>query len=352
MFDKCPKLIYEVDGQSGWSSAVRQQLLKLNSSAMKRSFVLVTAARNEEKYIEKPLQAVCGQRVLPIKWVIVSDGSTDRTDEIVRRYQSMSPFLSLVRVDNQSRRDFASKVFALREGLKELQHLRYDYLGILDADISFPADYYERLLRKFEENPKLGIGGGVLMDSLDDGSIIDRHSSPWSVPGGIQFFRRACFEAIGGLMPLRLGEEDQIAEVKARMAGYEVQAFADITGWHYRLTGTGSRAPVKALFTNGLRDYYSGTYLPYQIIKCMKHLTHKPILLAGLCRLCGFLWAGVTRMQREIPPEVIAYLRQEQKSRLLAMVRRGRWWEQSPRTQARYAWAGRPSWPNKAPARD
>ena len=288
---------------------------------MRTDYVLVTAARNEENYIEKPLRAVVSQTVAPIKWIVVSDGSTDRTDAIVRGYESQHPFLKLVRVDNQSGRDFASKVFALKEGFKALKDERYDYLGILDADISFPPYYYERLLQKFEENPKLGIGGGVLMDILEDGSIVDRHSSPWSVPGGIQFYRKACFEAIGGLLPLRLGEEDQIAEVKTRMAGYEVRAFPDLTGSHYRLTGTASSALFRTLFRNGLRDYYAGTYVPYEIVKCLKHLSHRPILLAGFCRFGGFLWAGLTRMPREIPPEVIAYLRREQRDRLLGILR-------------------------------
>ena len=119
-------------------------------------YVLVTAARNEEVYIEKTIKAVISQTTRPKKWVIVSDGSTDRTDEIIKLYANKYAFIQYVRVESQRSRDFASKVYAIREGLKFLRRLDFSFLGNLDADVSIEPNYYECVLSKFQENPKLG----------------------------------------------------------------------------------------------------------------------------------------------------------------------------------------------------
>src|SRR5687767_1529758 len=123
------------------------------------SYVLITPARNEEKFIESTIRSVIGQSVRPLRWVIVSDGSTDGTDGIVKRYADEHPWIELLRMPERTERDFGGKVRCFNCGYERLKGLEFDLMGNLDADITFEADYYEFLLGKFEANPQLGIGG-------------------------------------------------------------------------------------------------------------------------------------------------------------------------------------------------
>src|SRR5882672_10582845 len=112
------------------------------------SYVIVTPARNEARFIEKTLDSVVGQTVLPLKWVIVSDGSTDDTDEIVQRYALRYPWIELVRMPERKERSFAGKVHAFNAGYDRVNDLDYSVLVSLDGDISFEAGYFSFLLEK------------------------------------------------------------------------------------------------------------------------------------------------------------------------------------------------------------
>ena len=121
------------------------------------SYALVTPARNEESHLEELIRSVAGQTVLPIRWVIVSDGSTDRTDEIVRSHAERYPWIVLLRRDRDSNRHFAGKWYAVNAGYESLSQLEFDLIGNLDADITLPPDYYEFLIARFQETPQLGV---------------------------------------------------------------------------------------------------------------------------------------------------------------------------------------------------
>jgi biofilm PGA synthesis N-glycosyltransferase PgaC len=165
------------------------------------SYVLITPARNEEAYIAQTLKSVTSQTVLPLRWVIVSDGSTDRTDAIVSKYATEHSWIELLRMPERTERHFAGKVYAFNAGLDRVKHLDYDIIGNLDADVSFEPDYLEYLLEKFESMPKLGVAGtnrweGTVMYDYRVSNIDD-------VAGACQLFRRECFEAIGGYKPVK-----------------------------------------------------------------------------------------------------------------------------------------------------
>ena len=113
------------------------------------SYVLITPARNEEQYIRKTIEAVISQTLLPRRWIIVSDGSTDRTDAIVSEYLPGRPWMQLIRREKQSERNFASKAASVNAGLKALETVEYDVVGNLDADITFGSTYFESLMERF-----------------------------------------------------------------------------------------------------------------------------------------------------------------------------------------------------------
>src|SRR3989442_14552513 len=123
------------------------------------TYVLITPARNEEAFIEQTIKSVVCQTILPVKWVIVSDGSTDGTDDIVKKYAAEHKWMELVRMPERTERHFAGKVHAFNAGYEKVRDLNYDIIGNLDADITFEEDYISFLLRKFTENSQLVVGG-------------------------------------------------------------------------------------------------------------------------------------------------------------------------------------------------
>src|SRR5580704_15717832 len=159
-------------------------------------YVLITPARNEAKFIELTLESMVSQTVVPLKWVIVSDGSTDGTDEIVKKYTSDYAWIELIRMPERKERHFAGKVLAFNAGYAKLAGLPYEIIGNLDGDVSFDGDYFDFLLRKFDENPHLGVAGTPFREGSFQYDY--RFTSIEHVSGQCQLFRRECFEAIGG----------------------------------------------------------------------------------------------------------------------------------------------------------
>ena len=163
-------------------------------------YVLITPARNEESFIENTIRSVVSQTVIPQKWVIVSDGSTDRTDEIVKKYTRDHPWIELVRMPEHRDRQFAAKVHCFNAGFEKVKNTEYNVIGNLDADVSFEKDYIEFLLDRFAGNPKLGVAGTPYIENKYN-SASDSFEGENFVNGAIQLFRRQCFEDIGGYIP-------------------------------------------------------------------------------------------------------------------------------------------------------
>jgi cellulose synthase/poly-beta-1,6-N-acetylglucosamine synthase-like glycosyltransferase len=178
-------------------------------------YVLTTAAYNEERHIASTLRSVVRQNIRPSKWVIVSDGSTDGTDRIVQGWARRYPFIEFVRLEKSDSHSFSAKVRALRVGFQLLSHTDYEFIGVLDADLSFEPDYFQSVLDRFANEPKLGIAGGNIAQ-LVDGKLVPRLKDMNSVAGAVQLLRRTCFEQTGGLPALEHGGEDAAMEISAR----------------------------------------------------------------------------------------------------------------------------------------
>ncbi|MGP8153999.1 MAG: glycosyltransferase [Smithella sp.] len=284
---------------------------------IKNNYVLITAARNEEKYIENTIKTIISQTVLPVKWMIVSDGSTDRTEEIVSQYVAQYNFITLVHktANTNVQVDFASKVHAIMIGYKMLAGTDYDFIGILDGDVTFDSFYYENILNKFAENSKLGIAGGIILDQYDDHYIRRSPSNSNYVSGCIQLFHRACYEEIGGLLPIKEGGEDTIAAITAQMKGWVVEAFEELKVYHHKLSKT-TRGKLKEAFRAGRMFYALGSHPLFEIFKCIKSLTTKPYLLFAMTRMCGYLLPFFKKQRRPVTEEFIQFLRKEQLSKL------------------------------------
>jgi glycosyltransferase involved in cell wall biosynthesis len=284
-------------------------------------YVLVTPARNEERFITKTLNSMVTQTLLPERWVIVDDGSTDHTAEIVESYAKRHPWIELVRRVQDRDRNFASKAHAVNTGLERANWLQFEILGNLDADVSFGPDYMEFLMQRFSEDPDLGVAGTPFTQEGDYDSSKDSFEGENYVAGPCQLFRRECFQEVGGYVPNRAGGLDWIAVMTARMKGWKVRAFPEKRFHHSRTLGTAGRGDLRALFSYGEKDYYLGGSPVWQLFRVAYRMAKKPVLLGGLALLSGYCWAALRRVKRAVSPELMRFHRREQKKKLRAIFR-------------------------------
>lgn len=282
----------------------------------KRNYVLITPAYNEEAYLEKTIRSVIAQSLLPDRWVIVSDGSTDKTDEIAAFYAEKHQFIEFVPHKAKVNTEYgiaARKVAAIETGFKRLGDVEYQYFGNLDADISIGEDYYDSLIKKFEDNPKLGLGGSFI-DNVYGNVNYPYFDNPLSVGGSIQFFRRQCWEDIGGYYPGAY--EDSIAVTMARMKGWEVQSFCDIRAYHHKCAGLPGRSNFRAKFHVGRMEHIMGDHILWEAARCAADMFKKPVLLGSFVRFFGYTWSALKGNAIGAPDDVVQYARKEQLRRL------------------------------------
>ena len=201
------------------------------------TYVVITPARNEAQFIELTIQSLVAQSVRPSRWIIVSDGSTDDTDDIVRKYSASHSWIELLRMPERQERHFAGKVQAFNAGYARVRDLPFDAIASLDADISFDPEYFSFLLSKLAEDPHLGLVGTPFKEGPDQ--VYDyRFVNIEHVSGACQLFRRDCFEQIGGYVPVKGGGIDYIAVIGARMRGWRTRTFPEKVCHHHREMGT------------------------------------------------------------------------------------------------------------------
>jgi cellulose synthase/poly-beta-1,6-N-acetylglucosamine synthase-like glycosyltransferase len=278
------------------------------------AYVLITAARNEEEFIELAIQSVVGQRVRPVKWVIVSDGSSDGTNEIVSRYATAYPWIDLVQLPERCGRDFASKARAFNVGLERLTNVRYDAIGNVDADVSFGEDYFEFLVGKLIDNPRLGVVGTAFRDRSLHYDY--RFVSIEHVAGPCQLFRRQCLEAIGGYHPSHVGGVDHIAVLTARMKGWQTKTFTERAYIHHREMGTAGHSILAARFKAGVLDYALGGHPVWEFCRTMYQMSKRPFVIGALMLFAGYISAGMRRVERPVSRELVRFRRREQMQRL------------------------------------
>jgi glycosyltransferase involved in cell wall biosynthesis len=276
-------------------------------------YALLTSAKNEVNFIGNTIKSVLSQVNLPTIWYIVSDGSTDGTDEAIKAYADIYDFIKLKRIESSNNNQgFSSKVFALKHGYEKLYEFKYKYIGILDADITINSTYYQDIMLKFENNPRLGISGGYIYEMNKDGVFVSRKNNrKRSVAGAVQLFRRECFEEINGLQAIRYGGEDTYAEIMARYYGWEVEASPEYKVFHHK-PGHLKRGIWKERIRMGRLDYVLGYQPAYEVMKCMWRIPEAPILLGAIVRMWAYFGAMYTGIIKIPPPNILRHIRKEQ----------------------------------------
>jgi biofilm PGA synthesis N-glycosyltransferase PgaC len=284
-------------------------------------YVLITPARNEVAFIEKTIESVVGQTLPPERWVVVDDGSTDNTARVVEKYISRYPWIELISRPQRLDRDFAGKASAFNAGFERVRPLDFDVIGNLDADISFKPDYFEFLLNKFAEFPKLGMAGTPMREAGYH-ALRDSFYNENDVFGACQLFRRACFEEIGGYVPIKWGGIDWIAVRTARLKGWQTKTFTEKLFYHHRPMGATGSNTWKARFDYGRKDYFLGNHPLWQVFRVAFQMTRQPYILGGLVLLSGYLCSFICRIERPLSPELLSFHRREQIARLKELCRR------------------------------
>jgi glycosyltransferase involved in cell wall biosynthesis len=282
-------------------------------------YCLVTPARNEEALIGFTLESVVRQTILPAEWIIVSDQSTDRTDEIVLSYAANYPFIKLRRLEQRPKRSFASVVFALEAGIGVIQCKDYQFIGLLDSDVKFGPDYYEQIIARFQADSKLGLAGGLVVDCINGVRASNLHSKGESlrdVAGAVQFFSRDCFAALGGLMAVPEGGWDTLTCVQARHCGYHTQTFSEIEVDHLKPRNIAEGNVIRRNQQMGEREYALGYHPLFEVVKCGYRCLDRPLLVGGLSRLWGYVSCYLRGRKRIVPDGAIKQIRQEQLNRL------------------------------------
>jgi glycosyltransferase involved in cell wall biosynthesis len=270
------------------------------------AYLLVTAARNEEAALPGLIECIRAQTVLPVRWIIVSDGSTDGTDAIAARCASEYPWIKYVRRAKPAvelkrvEKVSPGKASAIELALEHACDCEYEFFACLDADVSMPNDYYEKVIGRLLEDPRLGLAGGAVYSVLPDGTDLGGgFTNPHAVSGAVQVFRRQCYEDIGGLKPY--GHDDCIACEEAEAAGWGVRTFLDIRVVHHAPEegyARTVRSKVPVCFYLGKVDYIARVPLWFEVVKSAKQSLRRPYLLAGASLLCGYLCAMCRRMQK------------------------------------------------------
>lgn len=298
--------------------ASRGTAVKEERSGPACDYVLMTAAHNEEAFIEGTIQAVVAQTVRPKRWIVVSDGSTDKTNDIAESYAKNHEFIHILKLTRPPGRSFGSKGMALEKGSELLEGLSFDFIGNLDADITVEPSYFEALMACFDRDPQLGIAAGLVYEQ-HRGEFRSRAANRIdSVSHGAQLVRRECYHAIGGYSVLKHGGEDWYAQQSAKMRGWRAETIPALKVCHARHTGTATSV-FKRQFRAGRVDYSLGSAPLFELFKCAVRVAEEPWVLGAATRLLGFLWSAASREKRPVSSEFVDFLRKEQKGKIVGI---------------------------------
>jgi poly-beta-1,6-N-acetyl-D-glucosamine synthase len=281
---------------------------------MDTKYVVITPVRDEEEYLPYSIKSVVSQTVRPREWVIVNDGSKDRTGDIIDEAARIHPWIRAVHREDRGYRKWGAGIIeAFFDGFNSLSCQDWEFMSKLDGDLSFEPSYFEGAFQNFRENAKIGIGGGTLYHFEKGLKVLER-GPMFHVRGGAKIFRRACWEAIDGLW---VGPgSDTVDEVKANMLGWTTMSFPDLQMLHHRPTGA-SWGRWGGLVKDGKIDYVYGSHPVFLMAKSAARLVKRPYVLGSIALLYGYCTAYLQHIPRVDDPELIRYLRRQQLARIV-----------------------------------
>jgi biofilm PGA synthesis N-glycosyltransferase PgaC len=281
-------------------------------SPVRPRIALITPLKDEEQYIEAMIESIVEQQVRPEKWLIIDDGSTDRTPEIVQEYCDKLSFIELLRLPVRSERKPGGEG-AIPSGLRRIDLSRFDYLARFDADLLFEENYFRRILDEFESDPRLGIAGGGLYVERNGRLELERVPD-YHVRGALKMYRRECFEQLGGLSA-DIGW-DTVDEIHAWNRGWRTRSFVEIRVIHRRPTGEGVN-PGRIYRERGRAEYLTWSHPLFVFLKSLRLAARSP--RHAWWFLGGFLGSYKGRHERLRDPEFRRTRRRQQVARIFGI---------------------------------
>ena len=285
---------------------------------MNRTYLLISPGRNEAAYMRNTLDSVIAQSVRPAKWVIVDDGSTDESPAILAEYAAKHDWIQIVtRKDRGIRAVGPGVIEAFYAGYDSIDPNDYEYVCKLDLDLILPPRYFEELMSRMEADPRIATCSGKSYIHLDGEFVSERHGDAETSIGATKFYRRACFQALGGFV--REVMWDGIDVHSCRMMGWQACSWdvPDLRFTHLRPQGTSHKGWVTGRMRHGFGQYYMGTSPVYMLANAVNRFSEKPYVLAGLAMLWGYVWSALQRKPRYDNPEFRRFLRHWQWRALL-----------------------------------
>jgi biofilm PGA synthesis N-glycosyltransferase PgaC len=278
--------------------------------------LLITPARDEAAHLERTIRAVAAQTQRPDLWLIVDDGSTDTTPAILDRAASELPFVRILRAPEHGegasdRLAVAAEARAFNWALGTIDLDDYTHVGKLDADIELPAEYFERLLERFEREPELGIAGGGLLEHGGNGWHLTKVPA-YHVRGALKLYSRECFEAIGGVEE-RLGW-DTIDETYARMHGFATRSLPGVNARHHRPVATRG-GTLRGRARHGQCAYILRYGAWWVALRSLKVACSRPFGLSGLAFFYGYARSAARHEERVEDERFRRFVARELRSR-------------------------------------
>ncbi|MDD5546107.1 MAG: glycosyltransferase [Candidatus Omnitrophica bacterium] len=286
---------------------------------MKNSYVIISAVRNEEQYIERTICSVISQTIKPVEWVIVNDGSKDKTAAIVDDYSKRVRWIKLINLPDRGYYLAGPGVVnSFNRGVESLFSQDWEFIVKMDCDISFDADYFEKILNEFRKNSKLGIASGCTF-LLNKRKLIQEKVQDDHPVGPCKVYKRECFESIGGLRPIYGWDLADI--LSAQMKEWDTRCFKELIIIHYRQTGTQRRGITKGKFFLGRMQYRFGYTFLYTCLKALNKVFERPYLLGSAGIIFGYLYSWIKKEQKYFDEEMTCFLRNKHKRYILERLR-------------------------------
>lgn len=281
---------------------------------MDDSYLLISPCRNEAEFMINTLDSVLNQSVLPAKWVIVDDGSTDATPDILRQYADKHDFIQIVTRENRGHRSVGPGVIeAFYAGLETVDLNDYGYVCKLDLDLIMPPRYFEKMISRMHANPRLGTCSGKAY-FRDKGSeyLIPEECSDESSIGAAKFYRMACFKQIGGFV--RQVMWDGIDSHRCRLLGWISLSWdeEDVRFIHLRPMGSSQKGILTGRMRHGFGQYYMGTGLSYILASTLYRLNKRPYVIGALAMMWGYIKSALTGVKRLDDPEMVRLMKRYQ----------------------------------------
>lgn len=257
-------------------------------------YIIISPVRNEERFLPATIESVAKQSIRPIEYILVDDGSTDRTADIIRDAADRYPWIRYVgRVDRGMRAVGPGVIETFYEGKAHISSHDFDYICKMDGDLTIGERYFETLFEKFEKDPRLGSASGKLF-LLENGIMAEERIADESVLGGVLCLRRQCFEDIGGFV--RQVMWDGIAFHRCRMAGWRTQSFRDrnLMIIDHRQMGSSQKSISHGRIRWGWGQYFMGTHPLYILAVGLYRMLERPWFIGGILIVMGYFKGWIT----------------------------------------------------------